>query len=188
MASAGHPVNNHAGGKQAVTVVSACASAPPMVAGRPCPKANGQIMRTPMRPSPEPASSAIVERDGRFLLVRRRNPPAADLYAFPGGRGEAGETPAETALRELHEETGLQGSNPRLYAVYDLKSGGVEDGPPSHFMLSVFLVDADPVSPAMAASDAKEVGWFSLDEIHMLPAPPSVLECAERLARERQSR
>ncbi|MFN3441149.1 MAG: NUDIX domain-containing protein, partial [Rhizobium rosettiformans] len=54
---------------------------------------------------PRLASSAIVERAGRFLLVRRGNPPAADLYAFPGGRSEPGETPEETALRELFEET-----------------------------------------------------------------------------------
>src|SRR5262249_44037222 len=48
-----------------------------------------------------PASSAILERDGRFLLVLRRNPPSADMYAFPGGRGEPGEMPEETALREF---------------------------------------------------------------------------------------
>ena len=56
---------------------------------------------------PRLASSAIVERAGRYLLIRRANPPAADLYAFPGGRAEPGETPEQTALRELQEETGL---------------------------------------------------------------------------------
>ncbi|MGO7036614.1 NUDIX domain-containing protein, partial [Rhizobium ruizarguesonis] len=48
------------------------------------------------------ASAAILERDGRFLLVLRRNPPSADMYAFPGGRAEPGETPEQTALREFH--------------------------------------------------------------------------------------
>ncbi|MGV8939531.1 MAG: NUDIX hydrolase [Allorhizobium sp.] len=141
-----------------------------------------------MPAKPLAASSAIVESDGRFLLVKRRNPPAADLYAFPGGRGEAGETPEDTALRELLEETGIEGFNPRLFAVYDLKSDRAIDGPPSHFLLSVFLVETAPAPQAVADSDASEVGWFSLAEIALLPAPPSVLECAERLARERQAR
>ena len=66
------------------------------------------------------ASSAIVERSGRFLLVRRGNPPAANLFAFPGGRAEPGETPAETALRELQEETGVIGRNPQLFETVEL--------------------------------------------------------------------
>ena len=41
----------------------------------------------------QPASSAILIRAGKVLLIRRLNPPAADLYAFPGGRAEPGETP-----------------------------------------------------------------------------------------------
>jgi ADP-ribose pyrophosphatase YjhB (NUDIX family) len=41
---------------------------------------------------PALAVSAIVRRGGRYLLVLRANPPAADMYAFPGGRVEPGET------------------------------------------------------------------------------------------------
>ena len=50
--------------------------------------------------TPQPASSAIVERDGRYLLVLRSKPPSDAMYAFPGGRGEDGETPAETVTDE----------------------------------------------------------------------------------------
>ena len=48
---------------------------------------------------PQPASSAIIERDGRYLLVLRSKPPSAAMFAFPGGRGEEGESPAEPARR-----------------------------------------------------------------------------------------
>ncbi len=54
-----------------------------------------------------PAVSAACVRDGRILLVLRGRAPAKDLYAFPGGRMEAGETPAAAMRRELMEETGL---------------------------------------------------------------------------------
>jgi 8-oxo-dGTP pyrophosphatase MutT (NUDIX family) len=57
---------------------------------------------------------ALVEAgvaDGTALLLTRR---AAGLrahrsqWALPGGRCDAGETPVEAALRELHEELGLE--------------------------------------------------------------------------------
>ncbi len=132
--------------------------------------------------TPRPASSAILERNGRFLLIRRINPPSADLFAFPGGRGEPGETPAETALREFLEETGIAVTDPELFATYDLKTESDVGEVLSHFFLSVFLVKADETSEAIAADDAADPGWYTVDEIRSLPVPPSVLECAERLA------
>jgi len=128
---------------------------------------------------PRLASSAIVERAGRYLLVRRGNPPAADLYAFPGGRAEPGETPAETALRELFEETGLIGRNPRLFETVELLPETGVSG--SHFMLSVFQVDADEQQHAQAQSDALEAEWFLPQEILDLPIPESVRDCIVRL-------
>ncbi len=137
-----------------------------------------------MTPALVHASSAIVERDGRYLLVRRLNAPAMDLYAFPGGRAEAGETPEQTAVRELFEETGLRGMNPRLFHTYELHPEAGTDS--SHFLLSVFVVDVDIGADAVAGSDAADVGWFLPEEIAALPVPPSIGDCLERLARERE--
>lgn len=130
---------------------------------------------------PQPASSAIIKRGDRLLLVRRINPPSQDMFAFPGGRGEAGETPADTALRELQEETGIVARHPQLFATYDLPSRDSAGQLTSHFLLSVFLVEADEQAAALAADDAADAGWFTLEQIRRLPAPESVVECAERL-------
>ncbi|GAB3269878.1 NUDIX domain-containing protein [Sinomonas notoginsengisoli] len=42
--------------------------------------------------------------DGRLLTVRKRG---TGMFMHPGGKPEAGESPAETASRELFEETGI---------------------------------------------------------------------------------
>lgn len=132
----------------------------------------------------KPASSAIVERDGRYLLVLRSKPPSKAMYAFPGGRGEPGETAAETALRELAEETGIHGENPVLFATYDLS--GPEGAPGSlSFFLSVFRVTADPHAVAVASDDAASAGWYTAAELADMPAPDSVRECIARLEEER---
>jgi 8-oxo-dGTP diphosphatase len=51
--------------------------------------------------------SAVVIRDqqGRILVVRKRG---TTRFMLPGGKIESGETPAEAALRELHEEVGAE--------------------------------------------------------------------------------
>ena len=51
--------------------------------------------------------SAIVIRDGAVLMGRRRGAHGAGTFAFPGGKPDPGETPADTVRRELEEETGL---------------------------------------------------------------------------------
>jgi len=132
-------------------------------------------------PLPQPASSAILRRGDRVLLVRRINPPSQDMFAFPGGRGEPGETPEETALRELQEETGIVARHPQLFATYDLPSHDADGHLTSHFFLSVYTVEADAQAIVLAADDAADAGWYTLDEIRRLPAPDSVVECAERV-------
>lgn len=136
---------------------------------------------------PRSASSAIVTRGDRMLLVRRKNPPSADMFAFPGGKAEPGETPAEAALRELQEETGIVARNPQLFATYDLKPETASGPASSHYFLSVFLVEADHMAKAVANDDATDPGWFTVDEIRNLPVPPSVLECCERVAEQLHS-
>ena len=136
-----------------------------------------------MTPLPRLASSAILERNGRFLLVLRRNPPSQDMYAFPGGRAQEGETPDQTAIREFAEETGIVARNAQPFATYDLLSHAENGTLSSHFLLSVFTVEADEDAVAVAADDAADIGWFTLAEIRDLPVPPSVLECIERLSK-----
>lgn len=133
---------------------------------------------------PNLASSAILMRDDRFLLVRRKNPPAAELFAFPGGRAEPGETAEEAAIREFKEETGLTVFNPRLFATYDLETRDKDGTLSHHFFLSVFRVEEDGRQEPVAEDDASECGWYSAADIRNLPVPESVLECVERIVAE----
>lgn len=51
----------------------------------------------------------LVERDGRLLVLRRREGRfLGGEWDIPGGTVEPGETPAQAAVRECREETGLR--------------------------------------------------------------------------------
>lgn len=125
-----------------------------------------------------PAVSLMLERDGRYLLVRRRNAPAKDLFAFPGGRVEPGETLPEAALRELQEETGLVARDPMPVTTFDLVTREADGTVSSHFFLTVFRAVWEG-GEAVAADDASDAGWYTGDEIRTLPVPASVLACVD---------
>ena len=62
----------------------------------------------PGRPVVLVAAAALVDVDGRVLLCRRPEGKAmAGLWEFPGGKVDAGETPEQALVRELHEELAI---------------------------------------------------------------------------------
>ena len=110
--------------------------------------------------------------DDRLLLVRRGHGPAAGEWSLPGGRVEWGETLAEAVVRELAEETGLEG-------VCEDVVGWVERvGPDHHFVIMDFLVTVldDPRTVPRAGADAAEAAWVALDEVSRLALTDGLAE------------
>lgn len=49
----------------------------------------------------------VVVHEGKYLLVKRKNDPAKDLWWTPGGRVQKGETIEKAAHRKAKEEIGV---------------------------------------------------------------------------------
>lgn len=98
----------------------------------------------------------------RLLLIRRKYPPFQGQYALPGGFVDCGETVEQAVLRELGEETGLNGRIKGLVGVYSAPGRD-----PRHHTASVaFLVTAHGQQP-QAGDDAQTADfvadWRSLE-------------------------
>lgn len=53
----------------------------------------------------------IINEDNQILLIMKKRGFGQGMYNGPGGKVEAGETPLESAIREVKEETGLEVKN-----------------------------------------------------------------------------
>lgn len=67
---------------------------------------------------PKVAACAIVEIEGKILMVRRAIPPAVGKWVIPGGFVDAGESVPDAAVRETSEEAGLDVEPGPLVGVY----------------------------------------------------------------------
>lgn len=127
----------------------------------------------PLATSVVPAASVVVtDEDGRLLLAKRTD---NDLWTIPGGAMKPGETIAETAVREVKEETGIDVEVISLVGIYSNPRHVVEysDGELRQ-QFSVCFV-CRPIGGEPATSDeTSEVGYFSPDEIEAMDVHPSI--------------
>lgn len=65
-------------------------------------------------------AGAVIDDQGRILLVRHRYNPG---WRLPGGGVNRGEPPQEAVLRELREEVGLSGGHAEFFGLYVRKAG-----------------------------------------------------------------
>ncbi len=84
----------------------------------------------------------ILRPSNRLLLVRQFRPPLnAFAVEFPAGLVNAGEEPAQTAIRELKEETGYTGTVIASTGLCASSAGLTAE------MLDLFMVDIDESLP-----------------------------------------
>lgn len=72
-------------------------------------------------PDPKVAVAVVVEEDGRILFVERVMEPRQGYWTLPAGFVDAGEDPAQAAIREVKEETNLDIRDPDLLGILPVK-------------------------------------------------------------------
>lgn len=122
----------------------------------------------------------------RVLLLRWRDPfDGAWLWEPPGGGTEPGETPLETARRELAEETGLDPSGVLDHSVpvdRDVRWNGKRYTGTEPFFLARFTIEQPPLDfsgllPDEVASLDRHTwwDWRDLDSLPDRMEPPQLL-------------
>src|SRR6476661_50619 len=101
----------------------------------------------------------VIRRKGRYLLVKRSNPPMKGEWWVPGGRVFRGEKARDAVVRKAREELGLSVGNLELMGYYEEFYRDSALGVPYHALSLVFT--AEPENEDVVLSDeSSEWGWF----------------------------
>ena len=107
---------------------------------------------------------AIIVRNGKMLLEKRKNDPGKGRWSVPGGVVELGENVTQTVIREVKEETGLDVAEPEHIDVVDQITRDENGRIKYHFVIIDYLVNLKG-GTLSAASDADALQWVSLDDV-----------------------
>ncbi|MBZ9708005.1 (deoxy)nucleoside triphosphate pyrophosphohydrolase [Mesorhizobium sp. B3-2-1] len=114
------------------------------------------------------AACALVDADGRVLLAQRpQGKQLAGLWEFPGGKVEAGETPEQCLVRELHEEIGIETEIPCL-APLTFASHSYDD---FHLLMPLFVCRR--FRGIAQPREGQALKWVRPKQMRDYPMPPA---------------
>ena len=121
-------------------------------------------------------------RDGAYYaaVIARRNRAGRLEWCLPKGHLEGEETPEEAAVREIAEETGIEGHVLRRLGVIDYWFSG--DDRRVHKVVHHFLLDATGGELSVEGDpdgEAEDAAWIPVAELNGVLAYPNERRLAE---------
>ena len=114
-------------------------------------------------------SKAVIQKDGKFLLLKRASHSKSfpNLWDFAGGKHDLGETPEQAVLRETKEETSYEiepGNEIRTEKYQDEK----------YDLLFHYFIPEIVSGELKLSYDHSEFRWLSEEEMDELELHPAV--------------
>ncbi|RZQ62258.1 NUDIX hydrolase [Amycolatopsis suaedae] len=116
---------------------------------------------------------AVLNNDGKILLIHKVD---NDLWALPGGGHDAGEYIADTAVREVLEETGIQVKVTGLVGLYTNPNHVMryDDGEVRQQFSMCFSAELIGGEAREDGSETKAVRWVDVNKLDELNIHPSM--------------
>lgn len=119
--------------------------------------------------------AAVIRDDDRIFATARGYGEYKGWWEFPGGKIEAGETPEEALVREIHEELDTE------IRVGELIDTIEYDYPTFHLSMDCFW--AKVVAGRLVLKEAEDARWLTketLESVQWLPADQTIIDAIYR--------
>lgn len=119
-------------------------------------------------------TAAIITRDDRVLIARRKAGAQAGKWEFPGGKIEEGETPEQCLQRELREELQIEATIGSFFgeSEYEYENGAIR------LMAYLARWDKGEMQPTVHT----EFRWVPPRELEKYDLAPADIPLAQKLA------
>lgn len=117
------------------------------------------------------SAAVIVDDAGRVLVVRKQG---TTRFMQPGGKPEPGETPAQTLIRELHEELGVLLDEADLRHLGTFVSAAANE--PGHRVVAEAFSASLSNARVQAQAELAELRWITPADAETLPLAPLSVE------------
>jgi ADP-ribose pyrophosphatase YjhB (NUDIX family) len=113
--------------------------------------------------TPKVGVRAAIFKGDKILLVQER---ADGCWCLPGGWSDIGDTPTQTVIKEVKEESGYDVQVKKLIALFDRKC---HDQPPSIYDIYTLYFHCDIIGGAPTLGiETEDIGFFGESEIPKL--------------------
>ncbi|WP_242143711.1 MULTISPECIES: NUDIX hydrolase [unclassified Bacillus cereus group] len=131
----------------------------------------------------------VINKKGEVLLQQRTEPYGK--WGLPGGLMELGESPEETAYREVYEETGIHVKNLRLIHVF---SGAnyftkLANGDEFQSVTTAYYTDEYEGNFNMNTAETVQLTFFSIRELpdYIVGSHKKIIETYEKIEKENKN-
>lgn len=116
------------------------------------------------------AVGAILEKDGKILLVEETKETAKGMWSHPAGWIEVGEDPLEAVKREVKEETCFDFEPTYILGVYSLFKENLKEkfNITPHAIKIIFIGKISDNETGKLYDDISRTKWFTPEEIYQM--------------------
>ncbi|MCM3730105.1 8-oxo-dGTP diphosphatase MutT [Fictibacillus nanhaiensis] len=122
-------------------------------------------------------TAVLLKHNGKLLIAKRdEQRELGNLWEFPGGKIEQGETPEECLTREIKEEFQITIKVEEYYdeSIYEYEFGSIH----------LLVYWASWIDGKISATEHEDYKWVTVGELHNFNFAPADIPIVERLRRE----
>jgi len=148
----------------------------------------------------EPIQLSITEKDGyrtpkvdvRAVVFNKKNEilmvreEIDGKWSLPGGWADVGFTPAEIAVKETREESGMKVKAERVVAIFDKRCH--PHPPDTHYAYKIFISCIPLNNTLNTGYETSEAGFFSIDSLPELSTPRNTRDQIELMFEYRKNK